>query len=106
MLAVVLVCQALAVFFGALVARALASAEGSASAGRYLAVGSGLAVLCLAAAGLTRRPWGVTLGWLVQLGTLLAALVVPAMLVVGLFFLALWVLFMAQGARVDAAERG
>jgi hypothetical protein len=31
---------------------------------------------------------------------------VPAMLVVGLFFLALWVLFMAQGARVDAVERG
>ena len=54
------------------------------------------------AAGLMRRPWGVTLGWVVQALTLLSALVVPMMLVVGLFFLALWVTCLVKGAQIDA----
>jgi hypothetical protein len=49
-----------------------------------------------------RRPWGVTVGWVVQALTLLSALVVPMMLVVGLFFLALWVTCLVKGAQVDA----
>ena len=49
-----------------------------------------------------RRPWGVTLGWVVQALTLLSALVVPMMFVVGLFFLALWVTCLVKGAQVDA----
>ena len=61
-------------------------------------------VLCLLAAGMMRRPWGVTLGWVVQALTLISAVVVPAMLLVGLLFLALWVLCMVQGARVDILQ--
>ena len=103
MLATVLAGQSIVVFFGALVARAMA-ATGSdvAKAGTYLAVGAALAVLCLLAAGTMRRPWGITLGWLVQLATLLSSLIVPMMLVVGLVFLALWVVSLLQGGRVDA----
>ena len=104
MLATVLAGESIIVFFGALVARAMASAEGEARSGTLLAVGSALAVLCLLAAGLMRRPWGVTLGWVIQGLTLLSALVVPAMLLVGLLFLGLWVLCMVQGARVDALQ--
>ena len=48
-----------------------------------------------------RRPFGVTLGWIIQALTLLSALVVPAMLFVGILFLALWLLCMVQGKRVD-----
>lgn len=105
MLATVLAGQSIVIFFGALVARAVAATGPDVErSGTYLAIGTALAVLCLVAAGSLRRPWGVTLGWLVQAGTLLAALVVPLMLVVGLVFLALWVVSLVQGGRVDAGQ--
>ncbi|GAA2746065.1 hypothetical protein GCM10009868_30050 [Terrabacter aerolatus] len=103
MLATVLGGQSICILLGALVARAIAAAdEGSRSGTAYLVVGLGLGALCIVAAGLMRRPWGVTLGWVVQALTLLSALVVPMMFVVGLFFLALWVTCLVKGAKVDA----
>ncbi|MDQ6897175.1 MAG: DUF4233 domain-containing protein [Actinomycetota bacterium] len=104
--AVVLVGQSIAVFLGALVARALGAAADNRSATTYLLVGSGLAVLCLLTAGLMRRPYGVTLGWVLQVATFLCALVVPMMLVVGLMFTALWVTCLWQGQRIDAIQAG
>ncbi|MDV3223161.1 DUF4233 domain-containing protein [Intrasporangium sp.] len=105
MLATVLVGQSIAVFFGALVARAIAATGPDAKhSTTYLLVGSALAVLSIVAAGLLRRPYGVTLGWLVQLLTLVSALVVTAMLVVGLIFLALWVTCLVMGTRIDASQ--
>ena len=89
-------------FFGALVARALAAATGSPASGTFLVIGSLLAVLCILDAGLLRRPWGITLGWALQLATLACAFIVPAMLVVGLLFGALWVLALVQGRAMDA----
>lgn len=104
MLATVLAGQGVVIFLGALVARALADAGGDARSGVWLWVGVGLAVLCLVVAGLMRRPWGVTLGWVMQAATFAAALVVPMMLAVGLIFLAIWVLCMVQGDRVDRLQ--
>lgn len=75
--ATVLGAQSVLVFFGALVARALAAAQDSGAATAYLLVGSALAVVCLLAAGLMRSPVGVTLGWLVQLACFATAVVVP-----------------------------
>ncbi|HEV7194993.1 MAG TPA: DUF4233 domain-containing protein, partial [Pedococcus sp.] len=69
MLATVLAGQGTVVFLGALVARGLADANGDGRGGTWLWVGIGLAVLCFVAAGLMRRPWGVSLGWLIQLAT-------------------------------------
>jgi hypothetical protein len=105
MLATVLAGQSIVIFFGALVARAIAASgpDVHRSTG-YLLVGVGVAALCLLAAGSLRRPWGVTLGWAVQLATLLSATIVPMMLVVGVVFLALWVLCLVQGRRVDAVD--
>ena len=104
--AAVLVGQSVAVFFGALVARALAVSQGSPSSVLYLTAGSVLAFLCVLAAALMRSPWGVSLGWLIQLATLLSALVVPAMLLVGVMFGALWVTSLVQGHRIDALPAG
>jgi hypothetical protein len=90
------------------VARGNAIAAGEEGDGsRLLWVGLGLALLALVAAGLQRRPYGVTAGWLVQALTWASALVVPAMVGVALVFTALWVLLLVQGTRVDAlvAER-
>lgn len=96
--------QSVIVFFGSLVARALGAATGDPDASTYLLVGSGLAVLCLAAAGLMRRPVGVTLGWLIQVLTFLSAFVVREMLLVGVIFTALWVVCLWQGQRIDAVD--
>jgi hypothetical protein len=102
--AVVLGAQSVIVFLGALVARALAAAQGDAASSTYLLVGSALAVLCLLAAGLMRRPFGVTVGWLIQVATFLCAFVVPMMAIVGVIFLLLWVVCLWQGQRIDAIQ--
>lgn len=117
MLMTVLVGQSIAVFFGALVARGTAAATADARATAYLWIGVGLAASSLLAAGLMRTPYGVTLGWVVQVATFASATVVGAMLFVGLIFLALWLACLYQGpkaealaaqrrAEVEAAERG
>jgi hypothetical protein len=106
MCAVVLAAQSIAVFFGALVAWGLASADHSGSASAYLLVGSGLAVLCLLAAGLMRTAYGVTLGWFIQAATFAAAVVVPLMALVGVLFTALWLLCLVQGGRIDRMQQG
>lgn len=109
MLATVLAAQGIVVFLGALVARGLANAVGDDRDSTWLWVGIGLAVLCFVAAGLMRRPWGVTLGWLIQLATFVSAAVVPAMLAVGVIFLALWVGSLVLCRRVEeqvAAREG
>lgn len=104
MCATTLVGQSVIVFFGALVARGVSLAQDGGSATAYLAVGSGLAVACLLAAGLMRTPVGVTLGWLIQVATIASGFVVPMMIVVGVLFTALWVMCLVQGHRVDAAQ--
>jgi hypothetical protein len=102
MLATVLGGEALCILLGALVARGLAATDSTASPTAYLAIGFGLAALAVVAAGTLRRPWGITLGWVVQALTLLSAFVVPLMLVVGIFFLTMWVTCLVQGTRIDA----
>ena len=105
MLAAVLFGQSICVFFGALVARAIAATGSDAGLSTtYLIVGTGLAVLSVVAAGLMRWPFGVTLGWVVQVLTLASALIVPAMIVVGLIFLAMWISFLIMGSRIDEAQ--
>lgn len=107
MLATVLASQGLVIVLAALVARGLADAEGDSGGARWLWTGLGLAVLCFLAAGLMRRPWGVTLGWVIQAVTLATAFVVPLMLVVGAMFLILWVGSLVLCRRVEdqVAER-
>jgi hypothetical protein len=105
LLAVVIGTQGLVVFFGGLVARSLAMVDGSPDSGSFLLIGSVLAVLCILDAGLLRRPWGVTLGWALQVATLACAYVVPLMLVVGLLFGALWLTALIQGHGMDEHTR-
>ena len=105
LLAVVIGTQGLVVFFGALVARSLASVDGSGTSGSFLLTGSVLAVLCILDAGLLRRPWGVTIGWVLQIATFACAFIVPLMLVVGLLFGALWLTALVQGHAMDEHTR-
>jgi putative exporter of polyketide antibiotics len=102
---VVIGTQGLVVFFGALVARALAAAHGSHTSSSFLLVGAVLAVLCLLDTGLLRQPWGITLGWVLQIATLACAFIVPLMLLVGLLFGALWLTALVQGQTMDEHTR-
>jgi hypothetical protein len=104
MCALVLAAQSVIVFFGALVAWGIASADRQGPAAAYLWLGTGLALLCLVAAGLMRTAYGVTLGWLIQLATLAGALVVPLMLLVAVIFGGLWTTSLVQGGRIDRAQ--
>lgn len=102
MLATVLGGQGFVILLGALVARATALAEGAENAQTLLWLGVALGVLAFVGAGLMRSPFGLPLGWVVQLLTWLSAVVVPAMIGVGLVFTGLWVLCLVKGRQVDA----
>jgi Ca2+/H+ antiporter len=104
LLGVVLGTQGLAVFFGALVTRGLALASG-AEPSRAFWLFTALSILLIVTAARLRRPWAVTLGWLLQVATLACALVIPAMLVVALLFGALWVTALVQGRKMDEHTR-
>lgn len=93
--------QAMAVFFGALVAWRLAQATDDPRATAYLVGGVGIAVLCVVAAGAMRSRVGIVLGWVAQVLTLASAVVLPAMIVVGLIFGGLWWMCLTQGRRMD-----
>lgn len=102
LLAMALFGQAIILSFFALVARGNAIADGRPADGQQLMwVGLGLAVLALVAAGLMRRPYGITLGWVVQALTWASAVLVTAMLGVAVVFTGLWVLLLVQGSKVD-----
>ena len=65
-----------------------------------------LAVVAVAAAGLFRRDPGtaLALGWGVQGAALLAGVLVPAMVAVGVMFGALWWAAVHFGGKVDRLE--
>ena len=102
MLAMVLGSQGVVLLLGALVARGTALAQGADNAHTLLWLGVGLAVLSFVAAGMMRGPLGLPVGWLVQLLTWASAVVVPAMIGVGLVFTGLWLLCLVKGQQVDA----
>jgi hypothetical protein len=56
LIGVVIGTQGMAVFFGALAARALAASKGSHTSSSFLLIGSLLAALCILDAGLLRPP--------------------------------------------------
>ena len=69
-----------------------------------LAVGLGLTVACLVAAGTLRGPWGYRLGWAIQVASLVLGLVVPIMFVIGAIFAGLWVAAFLLGRRIDVEK--
>lgn len=87
-----------------LLATSLATSAGTVS-NTTLAWVAGLVlmVLLFLAIGTLRRPWGLTLGWILQAVVLATSLVVGwTMLFVGGVFVILWWLAIHNGNRVDA----
>ncbi|HEX5090589.1 MAG TPA: DUF4233 domain-containing protein [Nocardioides sp.] len=66
-----------------------------------LAVGLGLAVLCLLTAGLLRREWAYVLGWAIQVAAVALGFVVGIMFFLGAVFAALWATAYLLGRRIE-----
>ncbi len=101
--ATILVLEGFVVFFAALVAFGLREVDPAA-----VGLGGGALTLSLVlAAGVLSRPGGYVVGSVLQVPLLATAFVVPMMLVVGLIFVALWVMGLRLGGRIDRerAER-
>ncbi len=95
--------EAFVVLFAVLVALGLREVDPAA-----VGLGGGALVLSLVlAAGVLRRPGGYVVGSVLQVPLLATAVVVPMMIVVSLIFVALWVMGLRLGGRIDRerAER-
>jgi hypothetical protein len=99
-LAAVLVFEGLVVFFATLVAKDLSDVDST----TVWWVGGTAAVACVVLAGLLRRPWGTTVGSVLQILLVAAGFVVPTMFFLGLVFAALWFLGIYLGRRVERQE--
>lgn len=103
----VLVCEAVLVLFVTLVAyglRDLPYERGpwqSDSAAVVWAVGGAVALMLFVVSRFTRRPAGVVAGTLAQVLVLATGLAVPLATIVNVVFVALWVMAVRLGARVD-----
>jgi hypothetical protein len=66
-----------------------------------LAVGLGLAVACLVAAGMLRSEWAYRLGWALQVAAVALGFVVTTMFVLGAVFAVLWAAADHLGRRIE-----
>ncbi|GAB3250008.1 hypothetical protein GCM10027425_07170 [Alteromonas gracilis] len=64
-------------------------------------VGLGLALACILVAGMLRRSWAYPVGWVIQIAAIGLGVLVTAMYVLGLIFLALWAAAYILGGRID-----
>ena len=67
-----------------------------------LAVGIGLSVVLVLACAVLSKPWGVALGWVLQLVLIFAGFVEPLMFLVGVLFALAWWYGIRTGIRIDA----
>ncbi|MFF4777788.1 DUF4233 domain-containing protein [Microtetraspora fusca] len=68
-------------------------------------VGIGLAVLCVLAAGMLKRPAGYIMGSVVQLLAIATGFLVTTMFVLGVIFAALWITAIFVARRVEGATK-
>jgi len=100
--------QALAAVFAATFVSGMANAGAvKASQGAIWGLGLWLMVMLGYAAGQQKKPWGLWLGWVLQAPLILGAFIDPAIAIIGVMFLALWIAALRIGGRIDRerAER-
>lgn len=70
-------------------------------AGTAVAVGLGLAVVCLLLAGMLRAEWAYLAGYVVQVAAIALGFVVPVMFGLGAVFAALWTAADLLGRKIE-----
>lgn len=63
-----------------------------------------LAVVLFVACAFVKKPWGVGLGWALQIVTIAYGLLEPAMYLVGLAFLVMWAYCIVKGGKMDRID--
>ena len=101
----VLLLEAFVMFFATLAVFGLRRGEFPPAV--ILGVGIGLSVVMIVACAFLTRPWGIGLGWILQLVLILSGIFEPAMFLVGALFAAAWWYGIRPGIRLDreAGER-
>jgi hypothetical protein len=101
----VLLLEAFVAIFGTLVVFGLR--RNDLPPGMIFAVGIGLALVLVFTCAVVSKPWGLALGWILQLLLILSGIVEPTMYVVGALFAASWWYGIRTGIRIDreAAQR-
>lgn len=100
--------QGLAALFATLVTWGLSRTDLVTLSAGWIWGGGALLMLALFyVTGKQQERWGRIAGWVLQAPMILAGLVVPAIAVIGVMFLALWIMGLRIGARIDRerAER-
>jgi uncharacterized membrane protein len=97
LLSIVLLLEAILVFFIAITAFGLRVLPAAAAFGG----GAALFVALLAIGRLVRYDWGVWLGWVAQATLLSIGLLLPLMWFIGAVFVALWTYCFITGRRLD-----
>jgi Protein of unknown function (DUF4233) len=69
--------------------------------GKALAVGLGLAVLCLLVAGMLRSEWAYALGWLIQVAAIALGFWIGLMYFLGAVFALLWATAYLLGRKIE-----
>jgi hypothetical protein len=98
LLTIVLTLEAILVFFIALTVYGLHALSPALAFGG----GAALFVILLAATRLMRYSWGVWIGWVLQVVILATGLVLPALYIAAVFFIAIWVFCFVRGRQVDS----
>ncbi|MCU1543380.1 MAG: hypothetical protein JWM50_1245 [Microbacteriaceae bacterium] len=97
LLSIVLALEAVLVFFVTLVVYGLRSLEPGVAFGG----GAVLIVALLLTGRLLRHPWGVWIGWMLQVVLLATGLLVPLMYLIAACFLAIWIYCFVKGRQID-----
>jgi hypothetical protein len=98
LLTIVLTLEAILVFFIALTVYGLHALSPALAFGG----GAALFVVLLAATRIMRYSWGVWIGWVLQAVILATGLVLPALYIAAVFFIAIWVFCFVRGHQVDS----
>lgn len=101
LLSIVLTLEAILVFFIALTVYGLHAVSPAVAFGG----GAALAIVLLAATRIMRYSWGVWVGWVLQVIILSTGLLLPALYIAALFFIAMWVFCFVRGRQIDRQNR-
>lgn len=102
----VLLLEAFVAFFGTLAVFGLK--RGEVDPGIILGVGIALSVVLVLACAVLSKPWGIAVGWALQLVLILTGFAEPTMFIVGILFAICWWYGIRAGMRIDreVAQRG
>jgi hypothetical protein len=104
LLSIVLILEAVVLFFAGLVAFGLKVLEPTFPAWVALPSAAVAIVVLLVTTQLLRFRWGVWLGWVLQAALIALGILVPMMYVIGVGFALLWIWCFTRGRRIDAAR--